>query len=75
MAASTYVDFFQQMDKRTAIPIAIIGILGPILAAVGAVVHRANRRMFVFLLAACGLGTAGAMCSVLTALLARDPGR
>jgi hypothetical protein len=32
IAGATYVDFFQQLDKRIAIPIAIIGILGPLLA-------------------------------------------
>jgi len=65
IAATTYVDFFQQLDKRIAIPIAIIGVLGPLLAAVCAVVYRENRRMFFFLVMAFGLGAVGVLVTVL----------
>ena len=38
MTGATYVDFFQHLDQRIAFPIAIIGILGPLLAGVSATV-------------------------------------
>lgn len=65
MAGRTYVEFFQQIDRRIAIPIAVIGVLGPVLAAVSAALHRSNRRMFVCLLAACALGVVSALVTVL----------
>jgi uncharacterized membrane protein len=55
MSGQTYVEFFQQLDKRIAVPIAVTGIGGTLLAAVSAVLYRANRRMFYLLLIACGL--------------------
>jgi uncharacterized membrane protein len=68
MAGATYVDFFQQLDKRIAIPIAVIGILGPVLAGASAAVYRAYRRRFLFLLAACGLGAISVLVTVLVSV-------
>ena len=65
VAAPTYVDFFQQIDKRIAVPIAIIGTLGPILAGICAIICRANRRMLFFLVAACGFGAVSVLVTVL----------
>ena len=65
VAGATYVDFFQQLDRRIAIPIAVIGTLGPVLAGASAALCRSNRRTFLCLLAACGLGVASALVTVL----------
>ena len=64
VAPATYVDFFQQLDKRIAIPIAAMGTLGPVLAGASAAVYRSNRPVFLCLLAACGLGAASALVTV-----------
>jgi uncharacterized membrane protein len=65
MPAATYVDFFQQLDNRIAIPIGVIGVLGPGLAGLSAVVCRANRRTFLLLIAASGFGVATVLVTVL----------
>jgi uncharacterized membrane protein len=65
MNPSTYVDFFQQLDRRIAIPMAVTGILGPTLAGASAAVCRSNRRMFFLLIAACGLGVISVLITVL----------
>jgi hypothetical protein len=64
VTGATYVDFFQQVYKRIAVPIAIIGVAGPILAACCAAVHRASRPMFYFFVAAFGLGVVGVLVTV-----------
>jgi uncharacterized membrane protein len=65
MSGQTYVEFFQQLDKRIALPIAITGVGGTVLAAISAVLHRADRRTFVLLLLACGLGVIGDLVTLL----------
>jgi uncharacterized membrane protein len=65
MSSVTYVDFFQQLDKRIAVPIAITGVLGPILAACCAVVYRAERQTFYFFVTAFALGALGALVTIL----------
>ena len=55
MSGATYVEFFQQLDRRIAIPIAVTGVGGTLLAGLAAMVHRADRRAFYLLLSACGL--------------------
>lgn len=64
MSGSTYVEFFQQLDQRIAIPIAITGIGGTFLAGIAAAVYRAHRRVRYLLLLAFGLSLAA---SVVTA--------
>lgn len=59
MSGSTYVEFFQQLDQRIAIPIAITGIGGTFLAGIAAAVYRAHRRVRYLLLLAFGLSTRG----------------
>ena len=65
MSGQTYVEFFQQLDKRVGPAIAITGIGGTLLAAISAVLHRADRRTFVLLLVACGLGVVGDLVTAL----------
>lgn len=55
MSAATYVEFFQQLDRRIAVPIAATGVGGTLLAGLAAMAHRAERKAFYLLLAACGL--------------------
>jgi uncharacterized membrane protein len=68
MEGATYVDFFQQLDKRIAIPIAVIGILGPVFAGASAAVCRSNRRALSLLIAACGLGGISVLVTVLVSV-------
>jgi hypothetical protein len=44
MSGRTYVEFFQQLDARIAIPIAITGIGGTLMAGLSAVLHRTDLR-------------------------------
>ncbi len=44
MSGATYVEFFQQLDKGIAIPIAITGIGGTLLAGISAGAWRNDRR-------------------------------
>jgi uncharacterized membrane protein len=46
MSASTYVEFFQQLDQRIAIPIAVTGIGGTLLAGAAAALFRRERKVF-----------------------------
>jgi hypothetical protein len=48
MSGQTYVEFFQQLDKRIAVPIAITGIGGTLLAGLSAVLYKSERRRFWF---------------------------
>ena len=56
MSGQTYVEFFQQLDKGIAVPIAITGIGGTLLAGVSALFHKTDRRAFWLLVVACGSG-------------------
>ena len=64
MSGQTYVEFFQQLDKRIALPIAITGIGGTVLAAVSALYYRSDRRMFYLLAIACGLAVIGDLVTI-----------
>jgi len=64
ITGATYVDFFQHLDQRIAFPIAMIGILGPLLAGVSAALSRGDRPVFYFLVAACVLGVIGVLVTV-----------
>ena len=68
MTGATYVDFFQQLDRRIAVPIAVIGVLGPVLAGASATVCRSNRRRCLLLIAACGLGAISVLVTVLVSV-------
>ena len=64
MSAATYVEFFQQLDRRIAIPIAVTGIGGTVLAGLSALAHKSDRRTFSLLLAACGCGLVGSLVTI-----------
>jgi uncharacterized membrane protein len=68
MSGATYVEFFQQLDRRIVIPIAVTGIGGTLLAGISAAVYRADRRAFYLLLAACGLGLVGCLVTALVSV-------
>lgn len=63
MSGPTYVEFFQQLDKGIAIPIAITGIGGTLLAGISAVAWRNYRRAFKLL---CGVrdGRSGSLVTL-----------
>jgi hypothetical protein len=65
MSGRTYVEFFQQLDKRIAIPIAVTGIGGTLLAAVSALLYRSHHRMFYLLVIASGLALIGDLVTIL----------
>ena len=65
MSGRTYVEFFQQLDPRIAIPIAITGVGGTVLAGVAAALSRRDKRAFRLLLAACGFGIVGSLVTLL----------
>jgi uncharacterized membrane protein len=65
MSGQTYVEFFQQLDKRIAIPIAVTGIGGTVLAAVSALLYRSDGRMLYLLLIACGFALIGDLVTIL----------
>jgi uncharacterized membrane protein len=64
MSGPTYVEFFQQLDKGIAIPIAITGIGGTLLAGITAVAWRNDRRVFKLLIAACSMGALGSLVTL-----------
>jgi hypothetical protein len=64
MSGATYVEFFQQLDRRIALPIAVTGIGGMVLAGLSAMTHRADRNAFYLLLAACGFGLIGSLVTI-----------
>ena len=65
MSGRTYVEFFQQLDKRVAIPIAVTGVGGTALAAIAAVLYRSQRTVSYLLLLAFGLGLVGDLVTLL----------
>jgi uncharacterized membrane protein len=64
MSGATYVEFFQQLDRRIVIPIAVTGIGGTLLAGISAFVHRADRKVFYLLLTACGFALVGSLVTI-----------
>ena len=65
MSGPTYVEFFQQLDKRIVVPIGITGIGGTLLAGISAFLSRYDRRPFYLLLLACGLAVIGDLVTIL----------
>ena len=64
MSGATYVEFFQQLDRRIAGPIALTGMGGPLLAGLAAFAYRRQRRPFLLLVAACALGVIASVVTV-----------
>jgi uncharacterized membrane protein len=65
MSGRTYVEFCQQPDQRVAVPIAITGVGGTLLAGISAWLFRDRRRMFALLAAACVLGATGSLVTLI----------
>jgi uncharacterized membrane protein len=65
MSGRTYVEFFQQLDRRVVVPIAITGVGGTLLAGISAWLFRDRRRVFALLVAACVLGATGSLVTTL----------
>ena len=65
MSAATYVEFFQQLDRRIAVPIALTGVGGTVLAGISAMAHKADRKVFYLLLTACGFALVGSLVTIL----------
>jgi uncharacterized membrane protein len=65
MSGQTYVEFFQQLDQRIVVPIAITGIGGTVLAGLAAWMFRQQRAVSYLLLAACVLGVIGSLVTML----------
>ena len=74
MSAATYVEFFQQLDRRIAIPIAVTGVGGTLLAGQrGHTLDKplCNQRVFVgnmVGLGASSVGTAGLLYAAYVSL-------
>jgi uncharacterized membrane protein len=64
MSGRTYVEFFQQLDQRIAIPIAITGVGGTLFAGISAVLYRKERTSFYLLLMACGLALVASLVTI-----------
>lgn len=65
MSGQTYVEFFQQLDRHIAVPIAVTGIGGTVCAGISALLFRGDRKAFHLLLVAFGLGAIGCLVTVL----------
>jgi uncharacterized membrane protein len=65
MSGQTYVEFFQQLDKRIVVPIAITGIGGTVLAGVAAWMFRQQRGVAYLLALACIFGVVGSLVTIL----------
>ena len=65
MSGATYVEFFQQLDRRIVIPIAVTGIGGTLLAGISAVLYRHDRKVFYLLLTACGFALVGSLVTII----------
>jgi uncharacterized membrane protein len=64
MSGQTYVEFFQQLDRRVAVPIAITGVGGTVLAGLAAWMFRGRPRVAYLLAGACVLGAIGSLVTV-----------
>lgn len=64
MSGQTYVEFFQQLDKRIVVPIGVTGIGGTLLAGISAILYRSHRPTFCLLLLACGLAVIGDLVTI-----------
>jgi uncharacterized membrane protein len=64
VSGPAYVEFFQQVDKRIAGPIAVTGLGGTLLAGLAAFLSRANRAAFWLLLLGCSLAVIGDVVTV-----------
>ena len=68
VSAATYVEFFQQLDARIAIPVAVTGIGGTVMAGLAAFAHRGDRRTWRLLAAACALGVVSSLITIVVSV-------
>ena len=64
MSGQTYVEFFQQLDRRIVVPIGVTGIGGTLLAGISAVLYRTDRTAFYLLLLACVLAVVSDLVTI-----------
>jgi uncharacterized membrane protein len=64
MSGATYVEFFQQLDQRVVVPIAITGIGGTVLAGLSALLHRRDRRAFYLLILASAIAAVSDLVTI-----------
>ena len=64
LPGAIYVEYFQQVDRRIAVPIAVTGLGGTLLAGLSAVAHRGDRKALALLSAACALGAVGSLITL-----------
>lgn len=64
VSGATYVEFFQQLDARIAIPIAVAGLGGTVMTGIAVIAHRSDRRTCGLLAAACALGVVGSVITI-----------
>jgi uncharacterized membrane protein len=64
ISGAVYVEFFQQLDSRIAIPIAITGAGGTLLAGISAIYSRDDRIAFVLTLSAFALGAISCLATI-----------
>ena len=68
MPAATYVEFFQQLDARIAIPVAVTGIGGTLMTGLAALAHRGDRRTWLLLAAACTFGVVSSVITIVVSV-------
>ncbi len=64
MSGRTYVEFFQQLDRHIAVPIAVTGMGGPFLAVAAVIAHRRQRRTAILLAVAAAFGVVASLVTL-----------
>ncbi len=64
LSGATYVEFFQALDRGIALPIAVTGMGGIVLAGVSAILFRRDRPVLYLLLATCALGLLASLVTI-----------
>jgi len=64
LSGATYVEFFQVLDRGIAIPIAVTGMGGPMLAGISAFLFRRDRPVFYLLVATCACGLVATLITI-----------
>jgi uncharacterized membrane protein len=68
LSGATYVEFFQALDRGIAIPIAVTGIGGTVLAGVSALFFRRDPAVFYLLLATCSCCLVASLITIIVHL-------
>src|SRR5437899_1091219 len=64
LSGATYVEFYQAVSRGIALPIALIGTGGIILAGISAFLFRHDRPVFYLLLAACAFSLLATLVTI-----------